>query len=510
MAHASNSRKRLRQLVIVGGGTAGWMTAAAFAKALIPAGYQVTLVESEAIGTVGVGEATIPTIRAFNSLLGLDEFDFLKHTQGTYKLGIEFVDWGALGSSYIHPFGNIGLAQGPLAFYHYWLRHFLQGNTRTLEDYCVSIKAARALRFAPPVQKPGSWLHHINYAYHFDAGLYARYLRQHAETQGVKRREGKIQQVEQHPDTGDITGLRLDTGEIINGDFFIDCSGFHSLLLGKTLGIDYLDWSHWLPCDSALAVQTQNTQPPRPYTRALAREAGWQWQIPLQHRTGNGYVYASKFTNEESALNRLVNSLEGELISNPRQIHFTAGMRRAFWVGNCVGIGLSSGFLEPLESTSIYLIQTGIAKLINQFPAADFDQQDRDLYNQAIAEEYLSVRDFIVLHYKASQRTDTEFWRYCQAMPIPDSLQQKMDYYQRKGRLILKPNDIFREESWISVLVGQHISPLDCHPLTELKSAEELMLFMQRVKENVQATVDMMPLHSEFIARFCNADKPDN
>lgn len=498
-----HSPQRLKEILIVGGGTAGWMTAAAFAKVLIPAGYSVKLVESDTLGTVGVGEATIPTIKAFNALLGFDEFDFLQRTMGTYKLGIEFIDWGRKDSAYMHPFGAVGVPQGPLAFYHYWLKAHLQGKATDFGDYCLSVVAARQNKFMPPVNQAGTSLHQINYAYHFDASLYAKYLREFAEQKGVQRIEGLIDQVNIGASNGYIESVSLRSGATIAADFFIDCSGFSALLIEQALNTGYEDWSNYLLCDSALAVQSHNTQAPRPYTRSTAHSAGWQWEIPLQHRIGNGHVYCSRYMDDASAKKILLNNIQGELVSEPRLIRFKTGMRKKAWNKNCVAVGLSSGFLEPLESTSIYLIQSAIAKLINIFPAGDFQQADIDQYNDMMRDDYQFTRDFIILHYKASQRTDSAFWRYCKDMEVPASLQQKLDIYRQNGRAFLKPNDIFREESWVSVLLGQGVVPRDYHPLVDALSDEQLMQLISSVRHTNAQSAALMPTHADFIARFC-------
>ena len=503
MKNFTTDAKRLKNILIVGGGTAGWMTAAAFAKALIPAGYQVQLVESEEIGTVGVGEATIPTIKAFNALLGFDEFEFLKRTMGTYKLGIEFIDWGKKNNSYIHPFGNIGVPHGPLSFYHYWLKYHLQGKSQDIGDYCLSVQAARNNKFIPPVNKPGTLLHQINYAYHFDATLYAKYLREYAEAGGVKRTEGMVSSVKLREDNGYIEGVQLKSGEFLEADFFIDCTGFKALLIENALNTGYEDWSNFLVCDSAVAVQSVSVESPRPYTRSIAHESGWQWNIPLQHRVGNGHVYSSRYINDDDARATLLNNIQGELVNQPRIIRFKTGMRKKIWNKNCVAMGLSGGFLEPLESTSIYLIQSAIAKLVSIFPSGDFNADDVDQYNQMMRDDYHYTRDFIILHYKVSERNDSPFWRYCQKMEIPESLQKKIDLYRNSGRIFLKHSNIFREESWVSVMQGQGLSPTDYHPLADVLSGQNLDAYMSKINQGIKSALEIMPSHEDFISKYC-------
>lgn len=507
MIDAEPTSVRLQHLVIAGGGTAGWMAAAALAKALAATGTTITLVESEEIGTVGVGEATIPTIKAFNALLGFDEQEFLRRTNGTFKLGIEFINWGHEGSRYIHPFGAIGVPHGPLSFYHYWQRYHQQGKSADIGDYCLAVGAARANKFLPPLNRPGSILHHLNYAYHFDASLYASYLREYAEKLGVTRVEGKITQANLDDRSGAIASLALADGRRIAGDFFIDCTGFRALLIEGALNTGFDDWGNYLLCDSALAVQSTATEAPRPYTRATAHSAGWQWQIPLQTRMGNGHVYASRYMDDDQAKKILLQNISGEPLSEPRQIRFKVGRRKKFWNKNCVAIGLASGFLEPLESTSIYLIQTAIVKLINLFPCAQVDASEVQRYNDMIAEDYQFVRDFIILHYKATERDDSAFWRYCRGMELPETLQQKFASYSTSGRIHIPHNEIFREESWVAVMQGQGVQARDYHPLADVFSEAELEQFMAGMLNAIRQTVANMPSHEEFISRYCATDE---
>lgn len=404
--------KRIERVVIVGGGTAGWMAAAALSRFFDDGRRTIDLVDSDAIGTVGVGEATIPPIANFNAMLDIREADFLRATKGTYKLGIEFVNWGKTGDRYFHPFGSYGQAFHGIAFHQLFLRERARGgDTGEIGDYSMSTTAAMDGRFARPAPGAQSLVNQIAYAYHFDAGLYAGFLRKFAEARGVRRTEGRVSQVDRDGETGDIRAVHLENGTRIEGDLFIDCSGFRGLLIEDTLGTGYEDWSHWLPMDRAIAVPTKNNGPPAPFTRSTAHEAGWQWRIPLQHRTGNGHVFSSAYMEEDTARDILLRNLEAEPIAEPRTLRFQTGMRKQAWTHNVVSLGLSSGFIEPLESTSIHLIQNGIARLFALFPDNPISPPERDEYNRGMRELYEDVRDFIILHYKATQRGDTEFWR---------------------------------------------------------------------------------------------------
>ncbi|MBW8368302.1 MAG: tryptophan 7-halogenase, partial [Arenimonas sp.] len=418
---------QVRDVVIVGGGTAGWMTAAALSKVLGPQ-HRIRLIESEDIGTVGVGEATIPMIKLFNQALEIDENDFIRETKGSFKLGIEFVNWGRLGDSYIHGFGKIGQDLGVIPFYQHWLKLRQAGQAGPLDDYSINTAAARANKFMPALtDRPNSPMADIAYAYHFDAGLYARYLRGYAEARGVRRTEGKVAQVTLRPEDGFVDAVVLESGERVEGQLFVDCSGFRGLLIEQALHTGYQDWTHWLPCDRAMAVQCASSGPLTPYTRSTARTAGWQWRIPLQHRVGNGYVYSSQFISDDEAASTLLANLEGEALMTPKPLRFTTGKRNKFWNKNVVAIGLASGFMEPLESTSIHLIQSGIARLTAFFPHAGFDAVDVDEFNAHSHFEFDKIRDFLILHYHATERSDTPFWDYVRTMSIPDSLQHKMD-----------------------------------------------------------------------------------
>lgn len=496
---------RIRKIVIVGGGTAGWMTAAALSKVLINNYCQIELVESEAIGTVGVGEATIPQISRFNTLLGIDENEFVRETQGTFKLGIEFRDWGNLGDSYIHPFGVFGVPIESVPFHHYWLKLRESERFSRLEDFSLACVAAPRGKFTRPMNIPQSPLSQIAYAFQFDAALYAKFLRRHAEARGVVRTEGKISEVHQRSEDGFITSVELENGTQIEGDLFIDCSGFRGLLIEQTLATGYEEWSHWLPCDRAVAVPCARAEAPDPYTRSTAREAGWQWRIPLQHRTGNGHVYSSGFIDDAQAVDTLLDNLDGEPLAEVNKLRFVTGRRKQFWNKNVVAIGLSSGFIEPLESTSIHLIQSGISKLIGLFPTREFEQPDIDKYNQQSIAEIESIRDFIILHYKATQRNDTEFWNYCRTMNIPSSLEERLALYQSNGRLYREGEELFSETSWLAVLVGQGVLPRHYHPLVDAYDVSGMETYLSGVQDVIKRSVESMPTHADYIRQHCTA-----
>ena len=499
------SDTRVERIVILGGGTAGWMSAAALSKTLGPR-YAITLVESEEIGTVGVGEATIPMILQFNAALGLDEPDFVARTQGSFKLGIEFVDWGRKGDRYIHGFGKIGQAMSLAPFYHFWLKQRAAGAAGPLDEYSLNTAAARANKFLPPSDRhPGSPLADIAYAYHFDAGLYARYLREYAEARGVRRVEGKLASVERNPETGFITALSLEGGERLEGQLFIDCSGFRGLLIGEALGTGYVDWTHWLPCNRAAAVQCERREALTPYTRSTAREAGWQWRIPLQHRVGNGYVFSNAHLSEDEACARLLERLEGPALMTPKILRFTTGKREQFWAKNVVAVGLASGFMEPLESTSIHLVQSTIARLTTFFPHAGFDAEDIAAFNAQSHFEFDRIRDFLILHYKATERDDAPFWRHVRDMPIPDSLQAKLDLFRSNGRVFRESDELFGEQSWVQVMIGQGVLPRRWHALVDSFEDAAVARHVEETRRVIQNCLRVMPDHAEFIARHCAA-----
>ncbi|MET0356302.1 MAG: tryptophan halogenase family protein, partial [Cellvibrio sp.] len=447
---------KINKIVIVGGGTAGWMAAAALSKVLGCQNYTITLVESEHIGTVGVGEATIPMINLFNRVLGLDENEFVRETNATFKLGIEFLNWGKLGQRYFHPFGSLGLDMDGISFNHFWMRWKKSGGNLDYSKFSAETEAARANKFMRTAGESGpAYMPHINYAFQFDASLYAKFLRRYSESRAVKRVEGKIVEVKQHSDSGFIQSLILQNGTSIDGDFFIDCSGFRGLLIEQTLKAGYHDWSHWLPVNRAAAVPCENTGMLFPYTRATAQEFGWQWRIPLQHRTGNGYVYCDKFITEDAAAEKLLSRLDGKALAEPKTLKFVTGMRKKCWDKNCVAIGLASGFLEPLESTSIHLVQVAIAKLLTMFPRDGISEMMVRRFNHEMSFDYNDVKDLLIAHYKVTEREDTEFWRYVKNMSIPDSLQEKLDTFRTRGDMMVRHDELFKEQSWFNILMGQ-------------------------------------------------------
>ena len=495
----------MRKILIVGGGSSGWMTAALFGK-LFQGLYDVELVESEAIGTVGVGEATIPAIKKFNELLALDEAEFMQRTQATFKLGIEFVDWTRKGHRYIHGFGVIGQDWEWLRCHHYWLRANQKGRARDFADYSINTAAALQNKFMQPrADMADSPIGHIAYAFHFDASLYARYLRAFAEQHGVRRTEGKIVDVEVR-ESGDIASVTLEGDRRIEADFFIDCSGFRALLIEQTLKTGYEDWTHWLPCDRAMAVPCARTEPLVPLTRSTAREAGWQWRIGLQHRTGNGLVYSSRYIDDDSAEKLLLSNLDGEQLANPNKLRFTTGKRRKMWNRNCVAIGLAAGFLEPLESTSLHLVQSAAVRLVRLFPDGELDQANIDEFNRQSDFEWERIRDFIILHYWATERDDSDFWRYCRAMDLPDTLQRKIDLWRSNGRIFREDEELFSEESWIQVFIGQGIIPRAYDPLVGIKSDAQIEQFLGNIATTIDRCVQVMPSHADFVRKYCPAE----
>ena len=500
-------------IVIVGGGTAGWMTAAAFASVLPPARRRIRLIESSEIGIVGVGEATLPHIRYFNKRIGIDERELMAKTQATFKLGIEFVDWARLGDTYIHPFGAYGSRFAGVPFHQHWLRQKAAGPVAPIEEYSLPIVASRLNRFTLPSEDPTHMLSTFGYAFQFDASLYAKYLRGFAEARGVERTDAKVVDVRLRGEDGFVESLTLDNGTTVAGSLFIDCSGFRGLLIEQALKTGYDEWTKWLPCDRAAAMPCENEGPLPPYTRATAREAGWQWRIPLQHRTGNGYVYSSSFISDDEVASKLIARLPGKALADPRFLRFTAGRRRKTWNRNVVAIGLAGGFLEPLESTSIYLIQIAITTLLDYLteqraPEAGFDARIVDAFNRWIEMEYDRVRDFLILHYHATERDDTPLWNYCRTMPVPESLVHKMELFRRRGRVVTYKDGLFLEPSWLAVYFGQRVMPTGYEPLADAIDPAMLDGKLREMHEQVRIAAMRMPTHEHFLASYCPAEKP--
>ncbi|MES1971333.1 MAG: tryptophan halogenase family protein [Pseudomonadota bacterium] len=499
--------RAIRSIIVAGGGSAGWMAAAALSAALVGTGCRIVVVESEEIGTVGVGEATIPPIQAFNRVLGIDEGEFVRATQGTFKLGIEFADWLRPGHRYFHPFGRYGDDFGMTPFHQQWLRARAQGDPTPLSAYSLTEAAAYLGRFDRPPNNPRSVFSTYSYAYHFDAGLYAGFLRAYAEARGVTRLEGKIGGVALRTENGFVEALVLEDGRRLEADFFLDCTGFRALLIGGALGVGYRDWSNWLPCDRAIAVPSARMPDPPPYTRSTARPAGWQWRIPLQHRTGNGHVYCSRYMEDDTAERFLLEGLDTPATGDPRRLRFVTGQRAAAWSRNVVTLGLASGFLEPLESTSLHLVQSGITKLLAWFPDRDFDPRVAAEYNRQVSREFESVRDFLVLHYKANAR-DLPFWQACREIEIPDTLAEKIEMFRHSGRLIEREKDLFHEASWLAVMLGQGISPERYDTLADVIAPNEARAVLSGMRKVIAGTAAAMPGHAQFIERHCRAIPP--
>jgi tryptophan halogenase len=496
------AERAVKRVVIVGGGTAGWMSAAVLMRTMAPH-LQVRVVESDAIGIIGVGEATIPQIRNVNRFLGIDEDAMLRATGGTFKLAIEFNDWLRLGHSYLHAFGQIGLPLGPLPFQHYWLRSQKDAAAADLWAYSLNGVAARAHRMARLEKIGNTPIGGINYAFHFDAALYGRMLREYAVQRGATRTEGKIVEVKLRGTDGFIEAVMLEGGERIEGDLFIDCSGFRGLLIEGALHSGFDDWREWLPCDRAVATTARNGAVVRPFTQATARTAGWQWRIPQQHRSGDGHVYCSEYMSDDEATAVLLAGLEGPPLSEPRLIRISTGVRRRLWLRNCVAIGLAAGFIEPLESTAIHLAQSGISRLLALFPDGGFDPAIAEEYNRKMREEYEQVRDFVVLHYRATERRDTPFWRHCAALPAPAGLARKLEIFQATGQIFRENEELFTEQSWLQVLLGQGIRPRRYHPVADNLPAEQFNEFLGNIRAVIQGAVQRMSTHERFVAEFC-------
>jgi tryptophan halogenase len=487
-----------KKVVIAGGGTSGWLAAAAISK-LVGRNFDISLIESEAIGRIGVGEATIPPLRTFHKLLGINERDFMSKVQATFKLGIEFINWGRKGDNYIHSFGVNGKDCWACDFQHFWLAGLRHGIDGEIGQYCLELMAARQGKVL------GGDDCGVNYAYHLDAGLYAEYLKQIANQYGVKLVEGIIQNVVTHAEDGFIKELQLVDGRVVEGDFFIDCTGFSARLIEGALNVSYEPYGHFLPCDSAVAVQTESTPNLRPYTQAIAHDFGWQWRIPLQHRVGNGLVYCSRHVSDDEALATLMNNLESPAITEPRAFKYRTGRRNKAWHKNCVAIGLASGFLEPVESTSIHLAMSGILRLLKLFPQGEIHPSNVDEYNRQTQEEMERVRNFIILHYKATARDDSAFWRYCKDMDIPEALAHRVQLFADTGAVPLQEKELFLVDSWTQVMLGQGIMPTGYHPIVDMMPPEDLRKFLAAIRSHVETSVGKMPSHQAFIDSYCKS-----
>ena len=509
---ADPREERVRSILVVGGGSAGWMAATMLATA-VPRGTEVRLIESEAIGTVGVGEATIPPIKQFNGTIRLDEREFMKATMATFKFGVEFRDWGRPGARYLHQFGRVGREIDPhVKLHHWWLlgKRASGPDYPAWEDMFIAKAAGRADRFALPDPNPRAPLGRYTYAYQFDAHFYARHLRTIAEARGVGRIEGRITGAERVPDSDTVAAVVLEDGRRLEADLFVDCSGFRSLLLGGEMAEPFEDWSQWIPSDRALAVPSERTAGPlTPYTRASAHKVGWQWRIPLQHRTGNGHVFASAFSSESEAEQRLLANLDGKTLDAPRLIKFATGMRRRHWVGNVVAIGLAAGFLEPIESTSIHLVQTSLERLVELFPTRRMEPVLRDRFNALTGQEWVRVRDFIITHYHLCRRDDSEFWRAMQAMTVPDSLAEVLELWRARGMLAIDGGHLFQLGSWSSVLIGQYFEPEGVHPLSAAADPAVIASEIRKIAAEVETAARSLPPHEAFVASYCLADSAE-
>ncbi|TFW24345.1 tryptophan halogenase family protein [Duganella callida] len=495
-----NNRQPVRRVVICGGGTAGWMAAAGISKVLSKV-LEITLIESEEIGTVGVGEATIPTLMNFHNVLEINEQEFMAETQATFKLGISFEGWRNVREDYIHSFGVTGTDHWTAGFQHFWHKGVQRGLAGDYGDYCLELKASLENRFA---HLPNNGM---NYAYHLDAGRYAKYLRRLSEARNVRRIEGKIVRYTRQDATGDVRSVVLESGQEIEGDLFIDCTGFRGMLIGEAMGVPMDDWSEWLFCDRAIAVQTESVGDAVPLTRSIAHQAGWQWRIPLQHRVGNGIVFSSRHLDEDAARQQLLRNVQGRTLIEPRLIKFKPCQRQQTWKGNVIAIGLASGFLEPIESTSIHLIQRAVIRLMQMFPSDGIQQADIDEFNTQCNHEIEHIRDFIILHYHVNNRTDSQFWIDSREMSIPESLQHRIDLFRETGRVFRVPNELFAENSWIQVMLGQGIMPKSHHPTADLMGDEELKGFLGSIKGRIDRIVVQLPTHQAYVERYCG--RPD-
>lgn len=497
----------IEHIIIVGGGTAGWMAAAALSRIRAGRPVAITLIESEEIGTVGVGEATIPPFLDFNRLLEINERDMLSMVQGSFKLGIQFVNWGKIGDSYIHPFGNYGYQVDGISFHHVWHKYQQSGDKRPIQVFNVETMAAHFGRFARSEDYQREDLPPVNYAYHIDAGRYAKYLRSYAESRGVVRTEGKIANVALDNQSGFVSSLTMENGDVLKGDLFIDCSGFRGLLIEQALKTGYDDWSNYLPCNRAVALPClrEDGSGPLPYTRATAHSAGWQWQVPLQHRNGNGHVYCNEYMSDDEAHNILVNNIAGKPGAEPNFLRFVTGRRKKFWNKNVVALGLASGFMEPLESTSLHLVNTGINKLIALLSLDGVTQAQEDAFNRLTGKEYARIRDFLILHYNSTTRDDSPFWNYCRSMPVPESLTEKVELFRQNGQIFREDDELFTETSWAAVMMGQGIKMGGHNAMADAVKEPTTRREIDEMEKSIQFVVQHMPSHGEYLKQYCPA-----
>ncbi len=502
--YGNKMQEPLKKILIVGGGTSGWMTAAALVAAL-PKNVEIILIESEEIGTIGVGEATVPGIKLFNDHIGLNEADMIKDSKATFKLGIEFQGWGAENSNYFHGFSDYGPSYQGVMAHQFWRKSYEIDKSLKLEDFSITTQLAKQFKFFPPNPDTRSIMHNYNYAYHFDAGLYSLHLRKHCEARGVKRINAKINEVKLSPINGYIESVVLENNEIINADFFMDCSGFKGLLIQKALNTGYTDWSHWLPVNRAFAVPSERFEKIPPYTVSKAHSIGWQWCIPLQHRTGNGIVYSNSFCSDDEAKETLLKNLSNKALKDPMQVKFTTGHANKFWNKNCLAIGLASGFIEPLESTSINFIQNIVTRFLDFYPNKNFSETIIDEFNDMVLTDYKRVRDFIILHYKLNTRTDGELWKYTANMSVPDSLTQKIEIFKETGRISVWEKDLFQDHNWLAVLHGQGITPSSYDPLIDRIPENQILEISRKRKQDILSIIRQVPSHDDFIAQHCKS-----
>ncbi|OKY26077.1 MULTISPECIES: tryptophan halogenase family protein [Thalassotalea] len=499
----------LNKIVIVGGGTSGWIAAATLAHGFRNANINIELVESEQIGTIGVGEATIPSLMVVLNSLGISLDEFVKETQGSFKLGIQFEDWHSQGENYFHPFGGLGKTIAGFDFFQCWLKCKAEGDLTPLMAHSPEAVLAERDKFFLPFNVQNTPLERAFYALHLDSTLAGKYFRNFAEKLGVKRTEGLIESVTQYQN-GNIQSVTLESGNEVKGDFFIDCSGFRGLLIEQTLHSGYEDWSEYLPCNRAVTVQTKNIGSTKPYTVSKARDAGWTWRIPLQHRTGNGYVFCDKYISDDEAIKTLLSAVEGEPLSEPRVIPFTTGIRKKAWQKNCLALGLAQGFIEPLESTAIHLVTRTLAYFIRMFPDTSCQQELQDEFNRRVRVDYEEIRDFLVLHYCTTSREDTEFWRWCKQMPIPESLQQKIDFFKASGGLIPGVESLFQPSSWYAIFNGMKVMPTRYNPALDTLAPEKLKTILAKGANGLIEIAEKQPSHDQFLEQYCQAPLPGN